>query len=84
MVSQLNRDTCKAGVGVAAAQCSSNTLISAALATGNRTSVNAAGPAVAWLKNGGEFLLEGKYIKEIGAKNRLEGDAFWLTLSKPL
>ena len=84
LVRQLNRDTCKAGVGVAAAQCSSNTLISAALATGNRTSVNAAGPAVAWLKNGGEFLLEGKYIKEFGAKNRLEGDAFWLTLSKPL
>ena len=85
LVRQLNRDTCKAGIGVANAQCSQSfNLSNAAVATGNRTSVNAVGPAVAWLKNGGEFLLEGKFIKEFNAKNRLEGDAFWLTLSKPL
>lgn len=54
------------------------------LSTGNKMQVYAAGPAVAWLKNGGEFLLEGKFLKEFGAKNRTEGQTFWLTLSKPL
>lgn len=91
LVRQLNRDTCKGGIGQALAQCYNPQLLQQvngatqlAVATGNRTSVNAVGPAVAWLKNGGEFLLEGKFIKEFNAKNRLEGDAFWLTLSKPL
>ncbi len=51
---------------------------------GNKASVNAIGPAVAWLMNGGEMLIEGKFIKEFGAKNRTEGQAFWLTISKPL
>lgn len=51
---------------------------------GNKTRVNAVGPAVAWLRNGGEFLLEGKVLQEFGARNRTEGQAFWLTLSKPL
>lgn len=57
---------------------------SADLTTGNKMRVYAAGPAVGWLANGGEFLLEGKFLKEFGAKNRTEGQAFWLTLSKPL
>lgn len=51
---------------------------------GNKASVNAAGPAVGWLKNGGEMLLEGKFLKEFDARNRTEGQAFWLTVSKPL
>jgi hypothetical protein len=51
---------------------------------GNKISVNAAGPAVAWLKNGGEMLVEGKFLKEFNARNRFEGAAFWLTVSKPL
>ena len=51
---------------------------------GNKASVNAAGPAVGWLRNGGEFLLEGKFLKEFDARNRTEGQAFWLTVSKPL
>lgn len=51
---------------------------------GNKTSVNAAGPAIGWLKNGGEMLLEGKFLKEFDARNRTEGQAFWLTVSKPL
>ncbi|MDE2402293.1 MAG: transporter [Burkholderiales bacterium] len=55
-----------------------------ALAGGNKMQVYAAGPAVAWLKNGGEFLLEGKFLQEFSAKNRTEGQTFWLTLSKPL
>lgn len=54
------------------------------LSTGNKMRVYAAGPAVGWLANGGEFMLEGKFLKEFGAKNRTEGQAFWLTLSKPL
>jgi hypothetical protein len=51
---------------------------------GNKASANAVGPAVAWLKNGGEMLLEGKFLKEFNARNRTEGQAFWLTVSKPL
>jgi len=51
---------------------------------GSKASVNAIGPAVAWLMNGGEMLIEGKFIKEFGAKNRTQGQAFWLTISKPL
>lgn len=80
MVRQLNRDTCRASdADVTAAACSVSTV-----ATGNKTSADAVGPAVAWLKNGGDFLLEGKFMKEFNAKNRTEGKAFWLTLSKPL
>jgi len=52
--------------------------------TGNKMHAYAAGPAVAWLKNGGEFLLEGKFLQEFGARNRAEGQAFWLMFSKPL
>lgn len=51
---------------------------------GNKARVNAAGPAIGWLKNGGEMLLEGKFLKEFDARNRTEGQAFWLTVSKPL
>lgn len=51
---------------------------------GSKASVNAIGPAVAWLMNGGEMLIEGKFLKEFGAKNRTQGQAFWLTISKPL
>lgn len=54
------------------------------LSNGNKSSVNAAGPAIGWLKNGGEMLLEGKFLKEFDARNRTEGQAFWLTVSKPL
>jgi hypothetical protein len=54
------------------------------LANGNKASVNAIGPAIGWLKNGGEMLLEGKFLKEFDARNRTEGQAFWLTVSKPL
>jgi len=54
------------------------------LTNGNKASVNAAGPAIGWLKNGGEMLLEGKFLKEFDARNRTEGQAFWLTVSKPL
>ena len=46
--------------------------------------VRAIGPAVSWLKNGGEFLLEGKFLQEFDARNRAEGQAFWLMFSKPL
>jgi hypothetical protein len=51
---------------------------------GNKLSVNAAGPAIAWIKNGGELMVEGKFLKEFNARNRFEGAAFWLTVSKPL
>ena len=76
-VRQINKDTCKS-------EDAQDVSCGNALTVSNRTSVNAVGPAVAWLKNGGEFLLEGKFLKEFDAKNRTEGKVFWLTLSKPL
>lgn len=52
--------------------------------SGNRSSVTALGPAVGWVVNGGEALVEGKFLQEFGARNRTEGSAFWLSISKPL
>lgn len=52
--------------------------------SGNKTSVTAVGPAVGWLMNGGEMMVEGKFMREFNARNRTEGQAFWLTVSKPL
>ncbi len=54
------------------------------LSTGNKSRVNAIGPAAAWLYNGGEMLIEGKFLKEFDARNRTEGRALWLTVSRPL
>ncbi len=54
------------------------------IVNGNKMSVNGVGPAVGWLKNGGEMLIEGKFLKEFDARNRTEGRALWLTVSKPL
>jgi hypothetical protein len=51
---------------------------------GNRSSATAVGPAVGWVVNGGEALVEGKFLQEFGARNRTEGSAFWLSVSKPL
>ncbi len=79
-VRQLNHDTQDLS-GFTATQ---RALLAKEMIDGNKTSVNAIGPAVAWLRNGGEFLLEGKVLKEFDARNRTEGHAFWLTLSKPL
>lgn len=86
MVRQLNRDTQKLTDFSVPDRVAFGTLSASNTVgtTGNKTSADAVGPAVAWLKNGGEFLLEGKYMKEFNAKNRLQGSAFWLTLSKPL
>lgn len=53
-------------------------------ADGNKMRAYALGPAVGWLKNGGELLVEGKVMQEFGARNRSEGTSFWLTVSKPL
>lgn len=78
VVQQLGKDSCSSG------DICDTSVSRELLKSGYKSSVKAVGPAVAWLKNGGEFLLEGKYLKEFKAKNRTEGDAFWLTLSKPL
>jgi hypothetical protein len=77
LVRQLTADSQDASVAA-------NRISTDDLTTGNKMQAYAAGPAVAWLKNGGEFLLEGKFLQEFGAKNRTEGQTFWLTLSKPL
>src|SRR5690606_14473050 len=79
-VRQLQADTLKPTDPVAQAAA----VQSLADQQGNKASVNGIGPAVAWLMNGGEMLIEGKFIKEFGAKNRTEGQAFWFTVSKPL
>lgn len=54
------------------------------IVNGNKMRVNGVGPAVAWVVNGGDMLIEGKYLKEFGARNRSEGESFWLSISKPL
>jgi len=77
-VRQLSADTCTTGAP-AATQCTTLNLID-----GNKMSVNAAGPAFGWIKNGGEMMIEAKVLREYKARNRFEGAAFWLTLSKPL
>ncbi len=64
--------------------CSFNTALCKEIVNGNKMSVNGVGPAVGWLKNGGEMLIEGKFLKEFDARNRTEGRALWLTVSKPL
>ncbi|HIV71946.1 MAG TPA: transporter [Candidatus Aquabacterium excrementipullorum] len=53
------------------------------LADGNRMRTFALGPALAWIKNGGEMMIEGKFLREFGSQNRTEGTAYWLTISKP-
>lgn len=81
-VRQLSADTQKLGGFSTARQAELGGY--KAMVDGNKASVNAAGPAVAWIRNGGEFMLEGKLMREFNARNRTEGQAFWLTLSKPL
>jgi hypothetical protein len=52
-------------------------------ADGNKMSVYALGPALAWIVNGGEMLVEGKVLHEMRARNRSEGNTYMLTISKP-
>jgi hypothetical protein len=79
-VRQLSKDTQKLD-GFTPVQAAT---LASEIVNGNKTSVNGIGPAVAWIPNGGEFLLEGKFQKEFSARNRTEGQAWWLTFSKPL
>lgn len=41
------------------------------------------GPEIAYIKGAGEYLLEGRVVKEFAADNRPEGLAVWATLSMP-
>lgn len=52
-------------------------------ADGSRMRTYALGPSLAWIKNGGEMMIEGKLLREFGSRNRSEGTAYWLTISKP-
>ncbi len=79
-VRQLSRDTQDLSKFSAAEQQA----LAKEIIQGNKASVNAVGPAVGWLKNGGEMLLEGKLLQEFNARNHTEGQALWLTVSKPL
>lgn len=76
-VRQLTGDSIDASVNPAVAATKS-------IINGNKASVNGVGPAVAWVKDGGEMLIEGKVIKEFNARNTTEGQSVWLTISKPL
>ena len=51
---------------------------------GNKLQAYALGPALGWLKNGGELLVEGKILREFDVRNRAEGTTYMLTISKPL
>ena len=50
---------------------------------GQRGHVFGAGPAVAWLREGGEAMLDGRVEKEFDALDRPKGTAFYLTLTRP-
>jgi hypothetical protein len=52
-------------------------------ADGAKMRVYAVGPALGWIVNGGEMVVEGKLLKEFGARNRAEGTTYMLMLSKP-
>jgi hypothetical protein len=52
-------------------------------ADGAKMRAFAAGPALGWIVNGGEMVVEGKLLKEFGARNRSEGTTYMLMLSKP-
>jgi hypothetical protein len=52
-------------------------------ADGNKMGAYSLGPAVAWIVNGGEMLVEGKVLREFNARNRTEGTTYMLTISKP-
>jgi hypothetical protein len=52
-------------------------------ADGNRMRTFALGPSLAWIRNGGEMMIEGKLLREFASRNRSEGTAYWLTISKP-
>jgi len=81
-VRQLSKDT--QDLSKFSAQEISDKGLQKEIISGNRTSVTAVGPALGWVVNGGEALVEGKFLQEFGARNRTEGSAFWLTISKPL
>ncbi len=50
---------------------------------GGKMRAYALGPALGWIVNGGEMLVEGKILQEFGARNRAEGTTYMLVLSKP-
>lgn len=52
-------------------------------ADGAKMRTYAVGPALGWIVNGGEMMVEGKLLKEFGARNRSEGGTYMLMLSKP-
>lgn len=51
--------------------------------SGSKMRAYALGPALGWIVNGGEMLVEGKILQEFGARNRAEGTTYMLMLSKP-
>lgn len=64
---------------------SDNAAVQAAIdaVDGNRMRTFSLGPSLAWIKNGGEMMIEGKFLREFASRNRTEGTAYWLTISKP-
>ena len=64
---------------------SDNALTQASIdaADGSRMRTFALGPSLAWIMNGGEMMVEGKVLREFASRNRSEGTAYWLTISKP-
>lgn len=64
---------------------SGNAVVQASIdaADGSRMRTFALGPSLAWIMNGGEMMVEGKLLREFASRNRSEGTAYWLTISKP-
>lgn len=54
------------------------------LTVGKRGQVWGVGPALAYIQGAGEFLVEGRIIREFGAEDRPDGNALWLNFAMPL
>lgn len=51
---------------------------------GKKGQVFAIGPSVAWIKGTGEWMVEGRVLKEFAAQNRPKGTSFWVNLTVPI
>lgn len=55
-----------------------------ALTVGKKGRSFAIGPSLAWIKGTGDWLVEGRLLKEFSVQNRPEGTALWVSLTVPL
>ena len=67
-VRQLSKDT----QDLSGFSASEREVLRKEILNGNKSSVNAVGPAMGWIMNGGEMMLEGKFLQEFGARRVID------------